>query len=138
MMALQFYSKLLVAMKRYEEAEKLIDRMEKAYPDRDFRGYRILSYAAKGEKEKALNANKARNGKLGPEVCALLDMKEEAVSILIERCERQFKMRFSMYYTLKTNPCYANIRDDLRFQEILTKHKKLYEENLQKYGDIDI
>ncbi len=45
-------------------------------------------------------------------------------------------------YTQARNEKYQlvleKIRSDPRFQEILAKHKELYEENLAKYGDLDI
>jgi tetratricopeptide (TPR) repeat protein len=138
MVALTRYLVLLIAMKRYVEADSLLEKLEKTYPDRDFRGYRILSYASKGEKEKALKTNKDRNGKFSPALCALLGMKEDAMNLLSKESERLFKLNFSRYYRLKTNPFFESIRSDPRFQEILAKHKELYEENLRKYGDIDI
>jgi len=55
-----------------------------------------------------------------------------------ERNEQERKSKNKQYYMLKTNPIYDNVRSDLLFQELLEKQKKLYEENMAKYGDIDI
>jgi len=39
---------------------------------------------------------------------------------------------------IKLDPVWRPLLEIPRFQEILAKHKKLYEENLSKYGEIDI
>jgi hypothetical protein len=48
------------------------------------------------------------------------------------------KRRESSYLWFKNDPIYIDFRSDPRFQEILAIHKEIYEENLEKYGDIDI
>ena len=35
------------------------------------------------------------------------------------------------------HPTLDSVRNTLRFQEILAKHKEIYEDNLAKYGDIE-
>jgi len=42
------------------------------------------------------------------------------------------------YLYLKLHPRFDFLRSDPRFQKILTQRKEQYEENLAKYGDIDI
>jgi tetratricopeptide (TPR) repeat protein len=128
------FSQLLIAMNKYEEAEKMLDRIEEYYPDSNTNWERALIYASKGEQEKALDIYKDKS----MAVYSLLGMKEEAISIGTEWSERQLLQKFSRYYFLKNHPYYENIRSDSRFQEIVAKHKKLYEENLAKYGDVDI
>ena len=44
----------------------------------------------------------------------------------------------SRYLTYLNHPHYKILHNDPRFQELLAKHKELYEENLKKYGDIDL
>jgi hypothetical protein len=65
-------------------------------------------------------------------------MKDEAIDHLNTIYEQDKEHKRSRYLSFKNNPFYDNLRSDPRFQEILAKHKKLYEENLAKYGDIDI
>ena len=48
------------------------------------------------------------------------------------------KMGISYYFHLKNNRVFDTVRSDPRFQEILAKHKELYEENLKKYGDLEL
>ena len=43
-----------------------------------------------------------------------------------------------MYLEFMNNPLFNFLHSDPRFHEILAKHKEVYEENLAKYGDIDI
>ena len=66
-------------------------------------------------------------------------MKEEAINILIRRFEIPIAIGESMsYHSLNNHSFWDNIRDDPRFQQLLAKYKERYEENLKKYGDIDI
>jgi hypothetical protein len=69
-----------------------------------------------------------------------LNDPEKAIELIIEG-EKDYSSRgmsrskFLRYLNL---PYYKILHNDSRFQEILAKHKELYEENLAKYGDIDI
>ena len=128
------YSQLLIALKRFEEAEEILRNIKKIYPDSNTDWYYALIYAYRGQKEKALNTYKDKDASL----YSLLEMKDEALSILTSWCERRLKQKRSQYYILKITPFYDNIRSDPRFQQILAKHKELYEENLRKYGDVDL
>ena len=71
---------------------------------------------------------------------SLLDMKDEALKMYKDHCEYFFKFKRSFYLIQLYDPFkyIDHIRSDPRFQEILAKHKELYEENLRKYGDIDL
>jgi hypothetical protein len=64
-------------------------------------------------------------------------MKDEAINPLIKASDRKTIRDNSWYFILKTLSNFDNLRSDPRFQEILANHKKLYEENLKKYGDIE-
>ena len=55
------YSELLIRMKRYEEAEEILQQMEKNYPDKNTNWWHALIYASKGDKEKALNTYKDKS-----------------------------------------------------------------------------
>jgi TolB-like protein/Tfp pilus assembly protein PilF len=128
------YGELLIRLKRYEEAEKILNQIEKFYPDKNTNKLHALIYASKGDKEKALDTLKGKSSS----IFALLGMKDEAISLLYKYYEQNKESKRSWYLYYKYNPFYDNLRSDPRFQEILAKSKKLYEENLAKYGDIDI
>jgi len=68
----------------------------------------------------------------------ILKKRKAVLSYMNEDLERAKTSKESNYLSLKNDSLYNFIRSDLRFQEILAEHKKLYEENLAKYGDIDI
>jgi hypothetical protein len=65
-------------------------------------------------------------------------MKDEVILYLNEDFERINNAQWSWYLWFMNQPSYEFLHSDPRFQEILAKHKELYEENLKKYGDIDI
>ena len=64
-------------------------------------------------------------------------MKDEAISLLFKTFERQKRVDSPLYLSLKNQARFDILRSDSRFQEILAKHKKMYDENLKKYGEID-
>jgi TolB-like protein/serine/threonine protein kinase/Tfp pilus assembly protein PilF len=132
--ALYNLTQLMIAMKRYDEAEKLLIQREKVYPSQKTNWEQALIYASNGQKEKALETYEDKSILL----YSLLVMTDEAMSMVPQWSENRLIQKSSRYYFLKNHPFYDNIRTDPRFQEILTKHKKIYEENLSKYGDIDI
>ncbi|MFC2088375.1 protein kinase [Calditrichota bacterium] len=131
--ALRHYTQFLIAMKRYNEAESLLVRREKIYPDQNTNWEHALIYASKGDKEKALKTWKYDS----PHLYALLGMNKEAVSMAEKWSDNQLKLKTSRYYDFKNHPFFDNIRNDPGFQVILEKHKKLYDENLRKYGYLD-
>jgi ASC-1-like (ASCH) protein len=65
-------------------------------------------------------------------------MKEEAFNSLIEESRGFLKNGDSIYSLLLNDPINDDFRDDPRFQEMLKKHKEVYEANEKKYGDIDL
>jgi len=136
--ALWRYFRFFLERKKYDEAEELLIHIEEVFsePNKEYIDlYRAWFYASQGEKEKALAACKHKN----PTTFSLLGMKEEAINILIRRFEIPIAIGESMsYHSLNNHSFWDNIRDDPRFQQLLTKYKERYEENLEKYGDIDI
>ena len=124
----------LISMRRIEEAESLIEKYKNLSPDLNLDPFYALLYATKGDKEKAFESWKHRT----ENIYALLGMKEEAIQVLSDFSERCIKRETSLYKYLKNDLTLENIRSDPRFQEILGKHKQLYEENLRKYGDIEL
>ncbi len=113
-------------------------KFKNLYPDggKHRRFLKAALYAVNGEKDKALSINLSGRAKL--RIYLLLKMNEESIQYLNEDFERKKKLEESWYLRLKNHQLYDFLHPDLRFQEILAKHKELYEENLEKYGDIDL
>jgi Tfp pilus assembly protein PilF len=124
------YVDLLLDMNRLEEAEVLLDRLEKF---RTNKFLRAKLFAVKGEKENALDLMGEESNL---QIFSLLGMQEEAVVFLQNTLDQDRHLDQSYYWLYKTNPSYEKVRDDPRFQEYLTEHKKIYDKNLSMYGDI--
>ena len=63
-------------------------------------------------------------------------MKDEALEHLNKEIRKSVPYPYIFYFDLLNNPFYDNLRDDLRFEKIIKKEKKLYEEYLKKYSDL--
>jgi hypothetical protein len=63
-------------------------------------------------------------------------MDDEFIQYLTEDFDRLKKREESWYIWLKNSTLFDKLRSYSRFQELLAKHRKLYEENLNKYKDI--
>jgi serine/threonine protein kinase/regulator of sirC expression with transglutaminase-like and TPR domain len=129
------YSHLLITVQRFAEAESILVRIKKTYPRHDIRSEQALIYASQGMKQKALDTYQEDDA---AGIFALLGMNDKALKALSERSEKQLKLKNSEYINLQINPFFNNLRAEPRFQEILSEHKKLYEENLNEYEDIDL
>jgi Kae1-associated kinase Bud32 len=145
---LSLYSEYLIRMKKFKKAKEICLRYNKITYNT-----RIMArlHAFNGEKEKALASLQPllqnyyssvsdiryyyRETKY---IYLILGMKEEAFSSLMEESREFIKIGDSFYYFLLYDPIYDDYRVEPRFQEILAKHKEIYEENLRKYGNIDI
>jgi TolB-like protein/Tfp pilus assembly protein PilF len=125
------YSILFVIKKKYDSAEELLARAERINPDYStIQFYRALLFAAKGEKSKALALRK--NGV----VYAFLGMKDEAIRYINDEIKKGFEHFQYSYLPLINNIFYDSLRDDARFEGIVKKLKKKYEERLKKYGKL--
>ena len=124
---------LLIDNRELEKAEQLFMHLEKVKPD--ISELKAKFYAAKGEKENALQLIGDRQNM---QVYALLGMKNEAIQFMENTLDRDKKLETSYYLLYKINPCYDRLRDDPRFDEMLEKHKQVYDEILKKYGDLDL
>ncbi|NIQ17401.1 MAG: hypothetical protein GTN43_01115 [Candidatus Aenigmarchaeota archaeon] len=125
------YIALNIKMGRFDTVEELIARTEKTHPDYSLLPYcKALLLAAKGEKEEALALH--RNS----EIYALLNMKDESLEHLDKEIRGLVRVPYVYYYFLLNSPFYDNLRSDSRFKKIVKREKKLYEENLKKYGDL--
>ena len=133
-----YYFYLLVGMKRYEEANRLLAQIKKENPNQDLSILEALGYAIDGKEEEALKTFKSEEGIYSIILHAILGKKEKTLIILQKGTEDYQEIKRSNYFALKNHLIFDYLRDDPRFQKILAKHKELYEENLRKYGDIDI
>jgi len=131
LLALENYAELFIVMKKYDKAEEILTKIEKINPG--YSGiayYKAFLFAAKGEKDKALALHK--NGV----VYSLLGMKDESIKLIQDATKEGYTAYAYSYLFLKTSPYFDNLRDDPRFQEIVKKQEKKYEEYLKKYGDL--
>lgn len=139
-----FYARRLFMAKKYDEAEKEIAKAEKLNPDNpNIQLTRSLIYAANGEKEKALAIIEGKDpiyfGFLLSNIYSIFEMKDEAIENIkagIERGFYEIQTYLNSYPELITNHFYDSLRGDPRFQEIVEKQKKKYEELAKKYGDL--
>jgi TolB-like protein/Tfp pilus assembly protein PilF len=133
-----YYLFLLVDTKRYEEAKKLLAHLKTEYPNQDLTFYEAIGYAITGKEKEALKKIQSA-GRLSRMVLyAILGKKDETLNLLQKVTENDLKINRSAYLELKNHSLFDFLRDDPGFQEILAKHKEIYERNLEKYKDIDI
>ena len=142
--SLILYINFLIMMNRFEEAKSLFSKFEIAYPNEvSVKYYEALLSAMQGDSLNAIKLLEQNRVRLWDRIilyCALDDRKE-ALSSLDETLQKQKSILVdpsSRFMELNHLPWFDNLRSDPRFQEILEKHKELYEENLRKYGNINI
>jgi len=132
---LRNYIRRSILTKNYETAEKLLVRIQQL----DTTNYNYLKGlydVARGNNVE--NINSFLRGDLFNFKAYLysnLGMKDEAIRLLNEEYYRNIEMERSTYLYLKKGILYDNLQDDARFQELLSKQKKLYEKILEKYGN---
>jgi serine/threonine protein kinase/Tfp pilus assembly protein PilF len=122
---------LQLMMKRYENAEELVRRGEKATPEAEWvRLYRALLLAIRGEKDKALTLYQHS------EVFALLGMRDEALRALDQEIRGSVFNPYLYYQDLVHNPFYDKLRGDPRFGKLVEREKKLYDAAVKKFGEL--
>jgi tetratricopeptide (TPR) repeat protein len=136
--ALSGYALLLIQSNRISEAEenykRLIKELEEQNPNDEWISVaKSFIHALRGEKEKAFEI--APGGNFG--LFYIFKMADEIIEPL-EKSERRKKGERSRYLELSNSHLYDFLRDDPRFQEILKEEKKLYDELLEKYPDVDL
>jgi serine/threonine protein kinase len=132
------YFYILIIKKQYEEARKYLTQLKSENPEKAYDWRQALLYAVDRQKDKALGKIKFISWYRKVVVFSLLNMTDESISVIEKRYEYHQKNRMSLHLFLKYHPWLENTRSHPRFQEILARHKELYDENLRKYGDIDI
>jgi tetratricopeptide (TPR) repeat protein len=140
------YARLLIESGKYNRAEEMLKKFADGITVEgitDSLGQLVYHvqmaklFAAKGEKEKALEIlNEKLDSKYAKRVVyGYLGMETEFFDLFLKRYDKESELK-SEYIYLLNFPWYDRFRSDPRFQEILAKHKKLYDENMAKYGDI--
>jgi len=123
------YIALNIMMKRFDKAEELVARGERTAPDAEWvKKARATLLAARGEKDKALALY--RNS----EIYAQLGMKGEAFGGLDKEIRGSVLYPYIFYQDLLHNPFYDKLRGDLRFQKLVDREKRLYDEAVVKFG----
>ncbi len=150
------YIHYLIAFRRIRETEELIGQWQDKKPN-DNTLQQLLSwlYALKGDKENALSSFNKTTFEKKYDVSftlavlyLLLNDQEKAIELIIEG-EKEYSsstifynrpvgISRSRYFRYINLPYYKILHNDPSFQEIMAKHKELYEELLAKYGDINI
>lgn len=121
------YAHLALLEKKYDRADSLLAKAEKISPG-IAAPFRAMLLAARGEKEKALALSDEA------EIYAVLGMKEEMIKKLQERKDQAR----SYYLILRHYPVYSDFQNDPQFREVLHHEKRKYEQNLRKYGDLQL
>jgi tetratricopeptide (TPR) repeat protein len=135
--ALYHYGLLSIIQKKYDQAEQIISRRERIYPESYSRApLRAFLLASLGEKDMALEIKMSAFDKF--RLHLFLSMRDEVITYLHEDFERVKNTQESWYLYFMNYPQYKFLHSDPIFQNILAKHKELYEENLRKYCDLDL
>jgi tetratricopeptide (TPR) repeat protein len=138
---LSHYAFFEIFLKNYEEAETILEKVEKiGSDDIRVRQVRALLFAIKGEKEEALKLIKERlYSYCATSVYSHLGMNDEAVKNIrrgIEEGSKELNVYLYPYPFLISNPFYDNIRNDSGFREIVKEEKEKYRERQKKYGKL--
>jgi serine/threonine protein kinase/Tfp pilus assembly protein PilF len=134
---LRAYTKLLIVLNRYEEAENMLLKLENIKSDWPaYKSLRAMLYLLRGEKNNVIEGDFSKHDRFTSD---LILKKREAVLLYMNNdLERVKTLKGSHYLLLKKDTSFDFLRSDPRFEKILVQHKELYEESLRKYGDIDI
>jgi hypothetical protein len=101
-----------------------------------------LISALQGNKEEALAQIRGDKQAYRYEITniySLLGMNDEAIPQIKKGNEEGFELVKDYLYPypyLMTNPFFASLRGDPRFQEIVRKEEAKYQAKLKKYGDL--
>jgi non-specific serine/threonine protein kinase len=126
------YAKYLILTDRKAEASEILRKMEKIYPNE--RKMKSWIFALNKDKEKAMQANP--DGHII--VYYIFKMVDEAVAFLNKQLKEYKDWEYSIYLEMTNSHLYDFLREDPRFQNIVEEYKKIYDENMEKYGDIDM
>ena len=132
---------LKIMQKREKDVSNLLNQYQAQYPeDRYLIYYRSLFYAMQGDSVNALRLFKSTgmNGWAKVIIFSVLNKKNAAILLMMKpQFAEYLRAPRSRYLELKNLRWYDIFRSDPRFQKILANHKKIYDENIAKYGDTD-
>jgi tetratricopeptide (TPR) repeat protein len=134
----QVYASLLTSKEEYKTARDYIDKLKTEYKDVNFDFKEAAIYALNGQRKKALEKIESFSWIGRMNIFSILDMKNESLNEIQQMTEYHQKNERSRYLRLKYDSWLENLRSHPHFPEVLAIHKEIYEENLRKYGDIDI
>ncbi len=141
--SLQYYARVLFDLKKYDQFREICLQYEKLdSASARTRYLRALQYILAGEKDKALKTYVKPDPNVSTDFFIMrfynqFGMYDEFIQYLEEDFGWLKKREESFYLWLKNAALYDNLRPYPRFQQLLEKHKQLYEENLRKYKDIE-
>jgi adenylate cyclase len=134
---LSMYAWTLIVLEEIEEAEKVISTFKQLYPKSSENNFLTAAiFAARGDTEKAFGRDLLDEHR--SIISLYLELADESIVYLEKKSQKMKQKQASKYLTLKNLPMYDFLRSDQRFQEILDLHKTLYEQNLEKFGDIEL
>jgi tetratricopeptide (TPR) repeat protein len=123
-----YYPRQLIMTGQYDKAEEINNKWEILDPESyAFRMNKAWLFAARGLKDEALALHR------DAAIYALLGMRDETIALLKKRTNNPMA---ESYLSLMHLPIYDSLRDDPRFQEILEKKKRIYEEFLKMSGEL--
>jgi len=142
-----WHARVLIALKRLDEAEKKLLAIEAIRPLRSdvmttARNCRAQISALRGNKERALSLIEGEKEPYRYEITniySLLGMKDEAVSQIKKGNEEGFQLVKDYLYSypyLINNPFLDGLRDDPKFQELVRNEETKYRTKMKKYGDL--
>ena len=138
--AFLWYFRMLVAMDRMDEAKKVLDKYTRHYGEHNTQDHKLMSAIFQIETGDTSQAQQVEFNYKPYTLIVNLHLQNR--DYCLEFMENDFEERLkkqkrSWYIGLKHWPPYKFLHPDPRFQEILAKHKKLYEEILEKYKDLE-
>jgi serine/threonine protein kinase len=121
----------------YRAADDLLKKREKFYPNSKITlFFRTALNAINGKTD--IEDLKQFSKSHQFQIDMFLERKENSLEFLTNNFNRVKRLEDSWYLFMKNMPVYDFLRTDPRFQDILAKHKEIYEENLEKYPDINL
>jgi serine/threonine protein kinase len=133
------YLSLLIHVNKYEKAKKVIQNLDKLIKDDHLKMHlEALRYAIDGKKQMALSRiPKLTKNWTKVDIYHILGMYKEAIEPYLEQLSyKGDNIKSSQYYLLNITNNKELIKDP-RFQKLIAEHKKLYETNFKKYGNLD-